>query len=215
MDGDGAHARVVHAALQLGVVVVVRVAAVRVAAGLALAAALQAQGVDALVVDRLAAGANTSRAAVVNARTLEVLEELGVAERLVEQGIAASRFTIRDGQRTLIPVDFSALPTRYPYSLMLPQCTTEQLLLDRLAELGGKVIRPKTLACVAQDADGVTVADALDLIGYRGATPVGSRGATPVGSGLTGWYQTYYRNASTAFCPPATFNVTNGWRILW
>ena len=124
--------------------------------GLALAAALQAQGVDALVVDRLAAGANTSRAAVVNARTLEVLEELGVAERLVEQGIAASRFTIRDGQRTLIPVDFSALPTRYPYSLMLPQCTTEQLLLDRLAELGGKVIRPKTLARVAQDADGVT-----------------------------------------------------------
>mgnify|MGYP002149450393 CR=1 FL=1 len=126
------------------------------ARGETLAAALQARGVDALVVDRLAAGANTSRAAVVNARTLEVLEELGVAERLVEQGIAASRFTIRDGQRTLIPVDFSALPTRYPYSLMLPQCTTEQLLLDRLAELGGKVIRPKTLARVAQDADGVT-----------------------------------------------------------
>ena len=32
------------------------------------------------------------------------------------------------------PVDFSTLPTQYPYSLMLPQCTTEQVLLDRLAE---------------------------------------------------------------------------------
>jgi 2-polyprenyl-6-methoxyphenol hydroxylase-like FAD-dependent oxidoreductase len=124
--------------------------------GLALAAALQARGVDAVVVDRLTAGANTSRAAVVNARTLEVLEALGVSERLVAQGIPASRFTIRDGHRTLIPVDFSTLPTRYPYSLMVPQCTTEHVLLDRLAELGGKVIRPKTLTGVTQDTRGVT-----------------------------------------------------------
>lgn len=91
--------------------------------GLALAAALQARDVDTVVVDRLAEGANTSRAAVVNARTLEVLEELKVSERLVELGIQAPRFTIRDGHKTLIPVDFSALPTRYPYSLMVPQCT--------------------------------------------------------------------------------------------
>lgn len=124
--------------------------------GLALAAALQARDVDALVVDRLAAGANTSRAAVVNARTLEVLEELGVAERLVELGIHAPRFTIRDGHKTLIPVDFSTLPSRYPYSLMVPQCTTERVLLDRLAELGGKVLRPKTLTRVTQDGEGVT-----------------------------------------------------------
>ncbi|MBN9636167.1 MAG: FAD-dependent monooxygenase, partial [Actinobacteria bacterium] len=125
-------------------------------AGLALAAALQARDVDALVVDRLAAGANTSRAAVVNARTLEVLEELGVAERLVELGIHAPRFTIRDGHKTLIPVGFSTLPTRYPYSVMVPQCTTERVLLDRLAELGGKVVRPKTLTRVTQDGEGVT-----------------------------------------------------------
>lgn len=124
--------------------------------GLALAAALQARDVDALVVDRLAAGANTSRAAVVNARTLEVLEEVGAADRLVELGIHAPRFTIRDRHKTLIPVDFSTLPTRYPYSLMVPQCTTERVLLDRLAELGGKVVRPKTLTRVTQDAEGVT-----------------------------------------------------------
>ena len=133
--------------------------------GLALAAALQARGVDALVVDRLAAGANTSRAAVVNARTLEVLEELGVAERLVEQGIAASRFTIRDGQRTLIPVDFSALPTRYPYSLMLPQCTTEQLLLDRLPEFVG--IDP---ALTPQVREVLTVEGSVNARNARGGT---------------------------------------------
>jgi 2-polyprenyl-6-methoxyphenol hydroxylase-like FAD-dependent oxidoreductase len=51
--------------------------------GLTLATALAAQGVATVVVDRQAEGANTSRAAVVHARTLEVLEPLGVADRLV------------------------------------------------------------------------------------------------------------------------------------
>ena len=124
--------------------------------GLTLAASLVQQGVATTVVDRQAAGANTSRAAVVNARTLEVLDDLDVARRLVKEGIHAPRFTIRDGRRTLIPVDFSVLPTDYPYSLMVPQATTERLLLERLTELGGTVLRPKTLASLIQDADGVT-----------------------------------------------------------
>jgi len=124
--------------------------------GLTLAASLVQQGVATTVVDRQAAGANTSRAAVVNARTLEVLDDLDVSRRLVKEGIHAPRFTIRDGRRTLIPVDFSVLPTDYPYSLMVPQATTERLLLERLTELGGTVLRPKTLASLIQDADGVT-----------------------------------------------------------
>ena len=116
--------------------------------GLTLAASLVNRGIATTVVDAQAAGANTSRAAVVNARTLEVLEDLDVARRLVKEGIQAPRFTIRDGKRTLIPVDFSLLPTAYPYSLMVPQATTERLLLDRLTELGGSVIRPKTLTTI-------------------------------------------------------------------
>jgi 2-polyprenyl-6-methoxyphenol hydroxylase-like FAD-dependent oxidoreductase len=124
--------------------------------GLTLAASLVKKGVATTVVDAQAAGANTSRAAVVNARTLEVLDSLDVSRRLVKEGVQAPRFTIRDGRRLLIPVDFSVLPTEYPYSLMVPQATTERLLLDRLTELGGRVIRPKTLRSVTQDADGAT-----------------------------------------------------------
>jgi 2-polyprenyl-6-methoxyphenol hydroxylase-like FAD-dependent oxidoreductase len=124
--------------------------------GLTLAASLVARGIATAVVDRASAGANTSRAAVVNARTLEVLEHLDVARRLVKEGVQAPVFTIRDRGRTLIPIDFSALPTEYPYSLMVPQSTTERLLLDRLVELGGSVLRPKAVTAIAQDADGVT-----------------------------------------------------------
>lgn len=124
--------------------------------GLTLAASLVSKGISTTLVDRQVEGANTSRAGVVNARSLEVLEPLDVARRLVKEGVQAPVFTIRDRARTLIQIDFSALPTEYPYSLMVPQSTTERLLLERLVELGGTVIRPKTLTSVTQDAEGAT-----------------------------------------------------------
>jgi 2-polyprenyl-6-methoxyphenol hydroxylase-like FAD-dependent oxidoreductase len=158
--------------------------------GLTLAASLVKKGVATTEVDRQPAGANTSRAAVVNARTLEVLEDLDVSRRLVKEGVQAPRFTIRDGRRTLIPIDFSALPTDYPYSLMVPQDTTERLLLDRLTELGGTVIRPKTLTSISQDADGVTATfDDGDVIRARyvvGADGIHSTVREQAGIGFEG-----------------------------
>jgi 2-polyprenyl-6-methoxyphenol hydroxylase-like FAD-dependent oxidoreductase len=158
--------------------------------GLTLAASLVKRGIATTVVDRQSAGANTSRAAVVNARTLEVLEDLDVARRLVKQGIQAPRFSIRDRARTLIPIDFSELPTDYPYSLMVPQSTTEKLLLDRLVELGGAVLRPKTLSSITQDADGVTATfDDGDIIRARyavGADGIHSTVREQAGIGFEG-----------------------------
>lgn len=124
--------------------------------GLALGAALVARGVRTVLVDRLAEGQNTTRAAAVNAHTLEVLEDLDVSRRMVKAGLIAPRFTIRQRRRILMPVDFSELPTKHPYTLMLSQADTERLLLERLHELGGEVIRPKTLSRLTQDTDGVT-----------------------------------------------------------
>jgi len=124
--------------------------------GLTLAASLLLNGVSVMLVDRQAAGANTSRAAGVNARTLEVLERIDVTRRLVKEGVEAPRFTIRDRARTLLTVDFSGLVTDYPFTLLVPQSTTERLLLDRVRELGGDVTRPAVLTTVAQDDRGVT-----------------------------------------------------------
>jgi 2-polyprenyl-6-methoxyphenol hydroxylase-like FAD-dependent oxidoreductase len=124
--------------------------------GLTLTASLLIRGIKATLVDKSPAGANTSRAAAVNARTLEVLEDLDVARRMVKAGLITPLFTMRDGRRTLIPVDFSDLPTEHPYTLMLSQADTERLLLERLNELGRDVIRPKTLATITQDAAGVS-----------------------------------------------------------
>jgi 2-polyprenyl-6-methoxyphenol hydroxylase-like FAD-dependent oxidoreductase len=124
--------------------------------GLTLAASMLAKGVKATLVDRQAEGANTSRAGAINARTLEVLEALDVSRRMVKEGVQAPNFTIRDGKKVLIPIDFSRLPSAHPYTLLLPQNDTERLLLERVVELGGEVRRPKVLATVTQDGDGVT-----------------------------------------------------------
>jgi 2-polyprenyl-6-methoxyphenol hydroxylase-like FAD-dependent oxidoreductase len=125
--------------------------------GLALACVLAERGVSFALIDRLAEGANTSRALVVHARTLEVLEELGVTDRLRARGLVVPRFTIRDRDRVLATLRFEGLPTRYPYTLMIPQNITEAVLLNQLRELGGDVYRPYAVTDLRQDSDGVTV----------------------------------------------------------
>ncbi|MGH7230936.1 MAG: FAD-dependent oxidoreductase [Nitrospiraceae bacterium] len=124
--------------------------------GLTLATTLVARGIQTTVVDRQAAGANTSRAAVVHPRTLEVLEPIDVADRLVKLGVRAPRFTIRDRDRVLVPVCFDTLPTRYPYTLTISQAVTEAVLLKRFTELGGQVLWLRAVTDVAQDNRGVT-----------------------------------------------------------
>ncbi|WP_328709877.1 FAD-dependent oxidoreductase [Microbispora hainanensis] len=124
--------------------------------GLTAAIVLTQHGRNVVIVDAQEGGANTSRAAVVHSRTLEVLEPYGVADRLAAHGIHAPVFTIRDRDRVLLPVPFDGLPTAYPYTLMISQADTEAHLLARLHELGGKVIRPARVSGIEQDADGVT-----------------------------------------------------------
>ena len=125
--------------------------------GLTLACVLAARGISFALVERLAEGANTSRAAVVHARTLEVLEEVGVAARLVAAGLIVPRFSLRDRDRVLATIPFDRLPTPYPHTLMIPQQETERILLARLRELGGDVYRPWLMTGATQDADGVSV----------------------------------------------------------
>lgn len=121
--------------------------------GLSLAAALTSRGVQTTLVDGSPEGSNTSRAAAVAARTLEVLEDIDASERLVKHGVQSRHFSIRDQDRVLIPLDFSVLPTDYPYTLMISQADTERLLQERLEELGGEVIRPKRVTAVRQEPE--------------------------------------------------------------
>ncbi len=158
--------------------------------GLTLATSLSAAGVSVVLVDKQSEGANTSRAAVVHARTLEVLSSIKVSDELVRRGVIVPRFTVRDRDRALLTIDFGKLPTAYPYTLMVPQNITEQVLLDRLRALGGRVHRPYEATGVVQDATGVTVTMATGET-IRAVYVVGADGSHSVvrdqaGIGFTG-----------------------------
>jgi 2-polyprenyl-6-methoxyphenol hydroxylase-like FAD-dependent oxidoreductase len=179
--------------------------------GLTLAGILARERVPFVLVDRLAEGSNTSRAAVVHARTLEVLEELEVTDRLRAGGLVVPRFTLRDRDRVLLTIRFDGLSTRYPYTLMIPQNATEAILLARLREMGGDVLRPHEVTDVRQDADGVSATVSVDggSRTIRGRYLVGADGMHSVvreraGVGFTGG--TYEQSFALA-------DVRMSWRI--
>jgi 2-polyprenyl-6-methoxyphenol hydroxylase-like FAD-dependent oxidoreductase len=179
--------------------------------GLTLAGILARERVPFVLVDRLAEGSNTSRAAVVHARTLEVLEEIEVTDRLRAGGLVVPRFTLRDRDRVLLTIRFDGLSTRYPYTLMIPQNATEAILLARLREMGGDVLRPHEVTDVRQDADGVTATVTADggSRTLRGRYLVGADGMHSVvreraGVGFTGG--TYEQSFALA-------DVRMSWRI--
>jgi 2-polyprenyl-6-methoxyphenol hydroxylase-like FAD-dependent oxidoreductase len=62
-----------------------------------------------------------------------------MTERILKRAVRVPSFEVRDGTRRLARLDFSALPTAYPYTAMISQFDTEDLLADRLAELDGVI----------------------------------------------------------------------------
>jgi 2-polyprenyl-6-methoxyphenol hydroxylase-like FAD-dependent oxidoreductase len=128
--------------------------------GLVMAAELSRQGLRCRIVDPLEAPSLLSRALVVQARTLEVFDDFGIAEQALARGRKVESFNIAapGGVRVKLSLQaFSALETRYPFIFMLPQDATEALLAERLAGLGVQVERGLGLEDFRQDAEGVEV----------------------------------------------------------
>jgi 2-polyprenyl-6-methoxyphenol hydroxylase-like FAD-dependent oxidoreductase len=125
--------------------------------GLALATALQKAGVDHLLIDALAVAQNTSRAAVVHAHTLEMLEQIGVVDTMEAHGIALSHFVVRDRDQALLDLTFDSLPSTFRHLLMVPQSTTEALLEARLNEMGGNVHRGVAALSATMETNGAAV----------------------------------------------------------
>lgn len=135
--------------------------------GLTLGCQLAARGVDFVLLDHAPAGVNESRAAAIHARTLEVLEPLGLTDALRAVGLIVPRFSARDRDRVLVALRFDGLPTAYAYLLMIPQSATEALLARRLNELGGEIHRPLAATALRPDGEHTIVATAAGAIRAR------------------------------------------------
>jgi 2-polyprenyl-6-methoxyphenol hydroxylase-like FAD-dependent oxidoreductase len=126
--------------------------------GLALALWLTRQGVGVRIVDKSAGPGETSRAMAVQARTLELYRQLGLAEAVVEAGhqTPALNLWARGERRARLPLnDAGAALTPYPFVLVYPQDRHEHLLVERLAALGVTVERQTELLAFEDRGDTV------------------------------------------------------------
>ncbi len=158
--------------------------------GLMLAGELALAGVDVAIVERRAdqelAG---SRAGGLHARTIEVLDQRGIADRFLAEGRA-----VQIASFVGTPLDMADFPTRHPYGLALPQRRIERLLADWVEELGVEILRGRDVTGLVQHEDGVDVEiaggrplRAAYVVGCDGGRSVVRRSA---GIELRGWAAT-------------------------
>ena len=121
--------------------------------GLMLAGELALAGVDVAIVERRASQDLVgSRAGGLHSRTIEVLDQRGIADRFLSQGEVAQVAGFAQ-----IRLDISDFPTRHPYGLALWQNHIERILADWVGELAVPIYRGCEVTSFAQDRSGVDV----------------------------------------------------------
>jgi 3-(3-hydroxy-phenyl)propionate hydroxylase len=122
--------------------------------GLMLAGELALAGVDVAIVERRSTGElEGSRAGGLHARTIEVLDQRGIADRFLGEGQAMQVAGFGH-----IRLDISDFPTRHNYGLALWQKHIERILAGWIDELAVPVYRGRAVTGFAQDEGGVDVA---------------------------------------------------------
>jgi 3-(3-hydroxy-phenyl)propionate hydroxylase len=138
---------------------------------LMLAGELALARVDVAIVERRASQALPgSRAGGLHSRTIEILDQRGIADRFLSQGQVAQVAGF-----AWIRLDISDFPTRHPYGLGLWQNHIERILAGWVDELAVPIYREREVTGFAQDETGVDV-ELSDGQSLRADYPVGCDG---------------------------------------
>ncbi|HKP60954.1 MAG TPA: FAD-dependent monooxygenase [Polyangiales bacterium] len=155
--------------------------------GLMLAGELSLAGVDVVIIERRTDQNLVGwRAGGLHARTIEVLDQRGIAERFLSQGTTAQVAGFAS-----VKLDISDFPTRHPYGLALWQKQIERILSEWVVERAVPIHYGREVTGIAQDATGVEVRLADDqslrcqyLVGCDGGRSVIRKA---VGIDFAGW----------------------------
>lgn len=109
--------------------------------GLVLALALLQRGISVRIIDEKEGPSIHSKAFGIHARTLEIFAKLGVITSFLEKGTQVNSIIFHRGAKEYIfHLEEKYLSdTPYPFVLMLPQSETEQILIEAIVKLGGRV----------------------------------------------------------------------------
>jgi 3-(3-hydroxy-phenyl)propionate hydroxylase len=122
--------------------------------GMMLGAELRLAGVDVVIVERRAGqDLDGSRSGGLHSRTIEVLDQRGIAGRFLAEGQAMQVQAFAG-----VPLDISDFPTRHNYGLALWQSHFERILAGWVSELGVPIVREREVIGFAQDDTRVDVA---------------------------------------------------------
>ena len=128
--------------------------------GLVLALWLTKQGVKVRIIDKIAEPGTTSRALAVHARTLELYQQLDLADIVVCRGhkVPAVNLWVKGERAARLPFETVGQDlTAYPFLQIYPQDEHERLLIERLEALGVSVERQNELKSFTQQDDRVIV----------------------------------------------------------
>lgn len=175
-----------------------------------LAAELALARVDVAIIERRAnQEVEGSRAGGLLARSIELLDQRGVADRFLAEGK-----TMQLGTLAGVPLDIGDFPTRHPYGLALRQEHIERILAAWVAELGVTFHRGREVVGFRQDEAGVTVdlddgtARADYLVGCDGGRSVVRKQA---GIEFPGWDPSVsYLIAEVSMAHKPPFGVRHG-----
>ncbi|MGA9997508.1 MAG: FAD-dependent monooxygenase [Pyrinomonadaceae bacterium] len=126
--------------------------------GLSLACQLIRYGIDFIIVEKNEGVTAFSKALGVHARTLEIYEQLGLAEKAVERGVIAGKVRLLEGGEIRGEVNLSNVGqglSAYPFMLVLEQNQNEQLLYEYMQSHGKDVLWQAELESFSQTQTGV------------------------------------------------------------
>ncbi len=133
--------------------------------GLMLAGELALRGCSVVVLDALAEPTRQSRASVLHARSMEILDERGLLDRLPPAPVLPA------GHFGGLPLGLGRLDSDFAGQWKVPQAVLERLLADWAVGLGADLRRDHRLIGLDRDDDGVTA----QIIGPGGPQPGGAR----------------------------------------
>lgn len=148
--------------------------------GLLLAFELARRKIDVKVIEKHSSRQEISKALVLQARTLEVMDLCGLGEEFLARGYPAPGLNIGLHGSAGVAVDLRQLKTRYPFLLVLPQNDTEEILERRLADEGVTIIRGCELLSLNQNEnaiESVARSNGTEKITFSSAYVVGCDGA--------------------------------------
>jgi 2-polyprenyl-6-methoxyphenol hydroxylase-like FAD-dependent oxidoreductase len=123
--------------------------------GLTTAIELARRNVDVRVIERRSQPSTRSKALVIHARTLELMDLLGIADEMVQRGYTSPGIDFSANAQNPLRASMYHLDTRFPFILILPQAETEKILERRLNELGVEVERNCQLTQFSDTQTGV------------------------------------------------------------